>query len=120
MPKRKAPSKARGGGRWRGGTWHDVEDALKKITGRSIADEAREPALDAVMRARDRPPSRWNWVRHTVREEKHRVVQQVLLNCVKATPDSLFGDVADLYPNKAIEIAYDREKWKNLRPSRRC
>ncbi len=90
---------------------------LSRITGRSVADEARKPALDAVMRARDR---RWNWVRHTLREEQHRVVRQVLLNCVKPTPGSLFGDVADLYPNRAIEIAYDREKWKNLRPSRRC
>ncbi len=87
---------------------------LPRITGRAIADEARKPALNALMRARDR---RWSWVRHAIREEQHRVVRPVLLNCVKPTRDSLFGDVADLYPNKAIEIAYDREKWKSLRPS---
>ncbi len=38
----------------------------------------------------------------------------------KTTPDSLFGDVPDLESRKVAEIAKDREKWKSLRPSKRC
>ncbi len=53
---------------------------LSRITGRSIADEARESMLDAVMRARDR---RWNWLGYILRlpyVEEHRVIRQVLMN----------------------------------------
>ncbi len=32
---------------------------LSRITGRIIADEARQPSVDALMRARDQ---RWNWL----------------------------------------------------------
>ncbi len=42
------------------------------------------------------------------------------MNCVRPTPDSLFGDVPDLDSRKAAEIAKDREKWKSIRPSKRC
>ncbi len=42
---------------------------LSRITGRTIADEAREPTLDVVMPARDR---RSNWLGHTLRLEEHR------------------------------------------------
>ncbi len=45
---------------------------------------------------------------------------QVLTNCVRPTPDSLFGDVPDLYITKASEIETDRENWKRLRPTKRC
>ncbi len=41
-----------------------VSNMLSRITGRTIADEAREPTLDVVMRARDR---RWNWFAHNLR-----------------------------------------------------
>ncbi len=40
----------------------------------------------------------------------------VLMNCVRTTPDSLFGGVPDIDSRKAAEIAKDREKWKSLRP----
>ncbi len=42
------------------------------------------------------------------------------MNCVRPTLDSLFGDVTDLDSTKAAEIAKGREKWKSLRPSKRC
>ncbi len=41
-------------------------------------------------------------------------MRRVLMNCVKPTPDSLFGDVPDLDSGKAAEIAKDREKWKSF------
>ncbi len=69
------------------------------------------------MRARDR---RWNWLGHILRLEEHRVIRRVLMNCVKPTTDSLFGDVPDLDSGKAAEIAKDREEWKSLRPSKCC
>ncbi len=34
--------------------------------------------------------------------------------------DTFFGDVPDLDSRKAAELAADREKWKSLRPSKRC
>ncbi len=63
------------------------------------------------MRARDR---QWNWLGNILRLGQHRVVRQVLLNCVRSTPDSLFGNVPDLDLEKATEIAYDRDKWKAM------
>ncbi len=48
-----------------------VPKMLSRITGRTIADEARKPTLDVVMRARDR---RWNWLGHVLRLEEHRVI----------------------------------------------
>ncbi len=47
-------------------------------------------------------------------------VQKVLLNCVKPEKESLFGDIPNLNVEQAIETARDREKWKKLRPTRRC
>ncbi len=66
---------------------------LSRITGRTIADEAREPTLDVMMRAGGR---RWNWLGHILRLEEHRVIRPVLMNCVRPTQESLFGDVPDL------------------------
>ncbi len=48
------------------------------------------------------------------------VIRQVLMSCVKPTPDSIFGDVPDLDSRKAAELAVGREKWKSLRSSKRC
>ncbi len=84
---------------------------------RTIADEARKPTLDVMMQARDR---RWSWLGHILRLEEHRVIRRVLMNCVRTTPDSLFGDVPDLDSRKAAEIAKDIGKSKSLRPSKRC
>ncbi len=47
-----------------------VSKILSRITGRTIADEAREPTLNVMMRARDR---RWNWLDHILCVEEHQV-----------------------------------------------
>ncbi len=49
---------------------------LSKISGRRIADEAREPSIDIVLRARDQ---RWNWLGHILRMDERRTVRQALL-----------------------------------------
>ncbi len=49
------------------------------------------------MRARDR------WLGHILRLEEQRVIWQVLMNCVKPTPDSLCGGVTELDRKKAGE-----------------
>ncbi len=90
---------------------------LYKISGRSIADEAREPSIDIVLRARDQ---RWNWLGHILRMDERRTVRQVLLQCVQPTAESFFGEVPDLNIDKAFQIAKNRIEWKNLRPSKRC
>ncbi len=38
------------------------------------------------------------------------VIRKVVMNCVRQTPTSLFGDVPDLDCAKAAEIAKDRKK----------
>ncbi len=58
------------------------------------------PTLDVVMRARDR---QLNWPGHIDRLEEHRVIRQVLIDRVKPTPDSIFGDVPDLLSREAAE-----------------
>ncbi len=63
---------------------------LPTITGRTIQEEARNPKINVVMKARDR---RWSWLRHILRMPEHRLVRQVLLNCVKPTHETLFVDV---------------------------
>ncbi len=100
--------------------------------------------VSCIHRARERW---WNWLGHILRMEEHRVIRQVLMNCVKPTPDTLFGDVSDPDSRKAVELVMncvrptpdsifgdvpdpdsrkaaeleaDREKWKSLRPSKRC
>ncbi len=90
---------------------------LSRITGRTIADEARQPSVDVVMCARDQ---RWNWLGHILRMEGHRLTRQVLLQCVKPTPESILGDISGLEIQAAINLAKEREEWKKNRPSRRC
>ncbi len=72
---------------------------LSRITGRTMADEARQPSVDVLMRARDQS---WNWLGHILRMEGHRLTRQVLLQCVKATPESILGDVPGLEVQAAI------------------
>ncbi len=78
---------------------------LSKRTERSIAEEGREPSLDVLIRARDQ---RWKYLGHILRVEEHRVPRYVLLQCVRAAPESLFGDVPDLDVYAAIKIAMNR------------
>ncbi len=82
---------------------------LSRITGGTIADEARQPSVDVVMRARDQ---RWNWLGHIVRMEGHRLTRQVLLQCAKPTPESILGDISGLETQAAINIAKERVEWK--------
>ncbi len=88
------------------------QKALPRTTRQTIAVEAHEPALDVVMRAKDGP---WNSLGHILRLEEHQIIQEVLMNCVRPTPDSLFGDTPDRDNRKASEITTDREKWKKSR-----
>ncbi len=55
---------------------------LAKITGRTIQEEARNPTINVVMKARDK---RWSWLGHVPRMPEHCLVRQVLLNCVRPT-----------------------------------
>ncbi len=51
-------------------------------------------------------------ITYIVRMEEHRVTRQVLLQCVKPAPESLFGDVPDLDVYTAINLAMNRVEWK--------
>ncbi len=50
--------------------------------------------------------------------QRHRVTRQVLLQCVKPAPESLFGDVPDLDVYTSTNLAMNRVEWKEKRPSR--
>ncbi len=69
----------------------------------------RKPPLHIVMQARDSP---WNWLHRILRLEEDQVIRLDLMNCVKPSPESSFGDVPDLDSRKAAELAESREKWK--------
>ncbi len=71
---------------------------LAAITGRTIQEESRNPTINVVMKALD---GRWSWLGHVLRMPEHRLVRQVMLNCVKPTHETLFADV----PNLSIENA---------------
>ncbi len=62
---------------------------LATITGRTIQEEARNPTINVVMKARDR---RWSRLGHVLRMPEHRLVRQVLLNCVRPTHETLFAE----------------------------
>ncbi len=59
-------------------------EILSRMTGREIADEARTPSINVLLRTRD---LRWNWLGHILRIDERRTVRQVLLNCVKPTQE---------------------------------
>ncbi len=61
-----------------------------------------------------------NWLGHILRMDERRTVRQILLNCVKPTPVSIFGGLIDIGVNEAISLAKDRIEWKKNRPSKRC
>ncbi len=52
--------------------------------------------INVVTKQRDR---RWSWLGHALHMPEHRLVRQVLVNCVKLTHDTIFADV----PNLSIE-----------------
>ncbi len=51
--------------------------------------------------------------------EEHRPARQVLLQCVKPTPESVFGDLPGLEVQVAINVAKNKLEWKRIGPSRR-
>ncbi len=79
---------------------------LATITGRTIQKEARNPTINVVMKARNR---RWSWLGHVLRMPEHRLVRQVLLNCVKPTHETLFADVLNLSIENSTKMSKD---WK--------
>ncbi len=91
--------------------------AWLRTTRRSIPDEAREPSVDVLMRARDQ---RWNRLGHILRMEEHRFARQVLLQCVKPTPELVFDYVPGLEVEVAMNLAKKRVGWKRNRPSWCC
>ncbi len=80
---------------------------LATITGRIVKEEARNPTINVVTKSRDR---RWSWLGRVLRIPEHRLVRQVLLNCVKLTHETLFADV----PNPSIENATKMPKDRKL------
>ncbi len=66
---------------------------LARITGRTIAAEARNPTIHVALKARGR---RWSWLGHVLRMPEHRLLPKVLLNCVKPTHETLFAYVPNL------------------------
>ncbi len=65
--------------------------------------------LDVVMRARNR---RWNSPNHIFCLEEHRVIEEVLFNCVTSPKDSIFGEFPDLYGKTEVEFSANRVKLK--------
>ncbi len=63
---------------------------------------------------------RWSWLGHVLRMPEHRLVRQVLLNCVKPTHEKLFADVPKLSIENATKMSKDRKLWSSNRPSPRC
>ncbi len=94
----------------------DDDNPLRRL-GFGSGRNARKTTLYVVIRTRDR---RWNWLGHMLNMKQHRVIRRVLMNCVRPTTDSIFGDVPDLDSRTEAEIAKDREILKSLRPSKRC
>ncbi len=90
---------------------------LATITGRTIQEEAQNPTINVVTKARDR---RWSWLGHVLRMPEHRLVRQVLLNCVKPTHETIFADVPNLSIENATKMSKDRKLWSSNKPSLRC
>ncbi len=66
---------------------------MSKITRRTVAEKARDPTLNILIRARDQ---RWNWLGHILRMDEDRLTRRILLECVPPTPESLYGGVLNL------------------------
>ncbi len=58
-------------------------------------------------------------VGHVLRMAEHRLVRQVLLNCVKTTHETLFADVPNLSIENATKMSKDRKLWRSNRLSLR-
>ncbi len=90
---------------------------LATITGQNHPGRARNSTIDVAMKARDR---RWSWLGYVLRMPEHRLVQQVLLSCVKSAHETLFADVPKLSIENAPKSSKDRKQLSSNRPSLRC
>ncbi len=68
-----------------------VSKMLSRITRRSIAEVARTPTKNILVRDR-----RWSWLERTLRMDEDRLVRKALLNCVLPTKESLYDGIPDL------------------------
>ncbi len=59
---------------------------------------------------------RWSWLGHVLRMPEHRLVRQVLLNCVKPTHETLFADVPNISIENATKMSKDRKLWSGNKP----
>ncbi len=67
---------------------------LSRITGRTVADEARQPSEDVVMRAKDQ---RWNWLGHIAHEWKAPTYPTIPTTMNQTKPQDLsFSGVSGL------------------------
>lgn len=94
-----------------------VSKMFSRITGRSIAVEARTLTGNILLNMRDHW---WSGLGHILRMGEGRLVRKILLNYVKPENQSLFGDIPNLNEEKAVETARERGKWKKHWPSRCC
>ncbi len=90
---------------------------VPRITGRTLAEEGRDPTINVALKARDR---RFSWLGRVLRMPASRLVRRVLLNCVKSTKEELFAHVPNPNIDYAIKISEERELWRSSRPSLRC
>ncbi len=88
---------------------------LRRETPRKRCPGGREDARGAVCYI-----SQLQWLGHVLRMPEHRLVRQVLLNCVKLTHETLFADEPNLSIENATKMSKDRKLWSSNRPSLRC
>ncbi len=94
-----------------------VEDKLVKEAKINPSQEQ----LDIVHLGDKDFPNRlkWSWLGLVLRMPEHRLVRQVLLNCVRPTHETLFADVLNLSIENATKMSKDRKLWSSNRPSLR-
>ncbi len=94
-------------------SWKMTEKVKRKLNG--AASE-----MLATVTGRTIQDRRWSWLGHVLRMPEHRLVRQVLLNCVKPTHEMLFADVPNRSIENATKMSKDRKLWNSNRPSLRC
>ncbi len=88
--------------------------------GRPGGREGTRGTLLPSMLCRNMELRRTRELGHILRMDERQTVHQVLLNYVKPTPESIFGDLLDLDVNEAISLAKVTIEWKKNRLSKRC
>ncbi len=70
-----------------------VSKMLSRITGQSIAEEARTPTANILTNMRD---CRWNWLGHILRYDEDKLVRESTCNCIMPEKEASFGDIPNL------------------------